>query len=367
MSKEQLFDELKPMAERLAGWYYKRQYSIDKDDLVQVALMGLWEHLIRHEGGEADDIKRMAPARVRGALFDHARKMDALTTRQRTAVRAYFRGSELTRRRQRTAESVAGMQLIQWQHTINKRGLDTPVIEPIHQGPTPEECAAHAQRVRQVKRAVSELPPRTQQILGSYYRRDTKLHGIAQAFGLSRGRICQIQSEAVATLRGVLALTILAIVSTGCSAPDCTEGVMVSGITFCSPGAQDLTDVPLIVETLQDELGGGLAKSFENNGLVVHITEDAIVTKCTRVYRSTGYTCQLDRGFFVVQAWAIYINPAPCIADTALAAELAHAALEVLGTPDDNHKRAEIWVGLVDKATDTAATACMDRMREANG
>jgi RNA polymerase sigma factor for flagellar operon FliA len=58
-------------------------------------------------------------------------------------------------------------------------------------------AALIAQRIR-------ELPDMQRKVLALYYYEDMRLREIAEAFGLTESRICQIHSQAILSIKSIL-------------------------------------------------------------------------------------------------------------------------------------------------------------------
>ncbi len=88
MSPEELLKEYTPLANRIAGGFFKRlPSSVLIDDIKAAAIMGLWEISKKYSLLSPQNFEAMATVRIRGSIIDELRRQDWITRRQRTSAK----------------------------------------------------------------------------------------------------------------------------------------------------------------------------------------------------------------------------------------------------------------------------------------
>jgi RNA polymerase sigma factor (sigma-70 family) len=84
MSRLEAFKQLTPIAYRIAH-SYKRRLPLHEhtDDLVNVALMGVWEAVLRRHNDSMESLTALAVIRAQGAIIDYLRSKDWATRHSR--------------------------------------------------------------------------------------------------------------------------------------------------------------------------------------------------------------------------------------------------------------------------------------------
>jgi RNA polymerase sigma factor for flagellar operon FliA len=68
----------------------------------------------------------------------------------------------------------------------------------------PVEQTSRREMTRLIAERLEQLPEMQRKVLALYYFEDMRLREIAEAFGLTESRICQIHSQAVLAIRSYL-------------------------------------------------------------------------------------------------------------------------------------------------------------------
>jgi RNA polymerase sigma factor for flagellar operon FliA len=68
----------------------------------------------------------------------------------------------------------------------------------------PMEGAAKNELAMLIAQRIRELPDMQRKVLALYYYEDMRLREIAEAFGLTESRICQIHSQAILSIKSIL-------------------------------------------------------------------------------------------------------------------------------------------------------------------
>jgi RNA polymerase sigma factor FliA len=198
-----------------------------RDDLESVGLVGLLQALEGYDPGRGTPFVSYAYGRIRGALVDYLRSIDALPRERRRQVAEAQQAIETLRQmlgEEPTDQDVAdylGITLYSY-HTLltdaqrrfalslhDGTGMDgdQTVLETIPNSEAMEafeqvdQASVHAY----VASVVRTLPEREQTIIALYYFESLTLREIAQLLGLTEARISQILGKVLVTLRGRLA------------------------------------------------------------------------------------------------------------------------------------------------------------------
>lgn len=188
---------------------------MDREDMMQIGLMGLLEALRRY--GEPDErFGPYAALRVRGAILDELRRQDwrPRTVRQEShRLRDGVR--ELTRRLGREpseAEIVKALGItaedyVTYQQDTNSEQMASfdELVQDLHQQPgahhSPEaEWIAR----RSIEQALMALNEREQRVVQLYYEFELSLKEIAAVLQLTEARVCQINKSALQKMKTLL-------------------------------------------------------------------------------------------------------------------------------------------------------------------
>jgi RNA polymerase sigma factor for flagellar operon FliA len=199
-----------------------------REDLENVGLLGLLQALESFDHGRGTPFVSFAYGRIRGALVDYLRSIDALPRERRRRLAEAHRAMDDLRQKiggEPTDEEIAAhleMTLVEY-HTLLRDAqcrfalsLHSPmdsegeqtVIESIPNNDTltafeqidTESLKAYIQTL------INELPEREQTIIALYYFENLTLREIASLMDRTEARISQILSKVLKTLRGQLAV-----------------------------------------------------------------------------------------------------------------------------------------------------------------
>lgn len=196
----------------------------DVDELCSVGLTGLVAAVKNYRPEQAATFKSYAKLRIRGAILDELRKMDLLPRNSRMKWRRLQQVvGDLEQRLGRvpTQAEIAremGMTELQLEayqrkaHPVRTFSLDQdPVSEGsdlnLHES-IPDETVKPSyagmeerELAESVKDCVRGLPERQRRVIDLYYYNGKRLAEIAEIFGVTEARICQIHSQALESLR----------------------------------------------------------------------------------------------------------------------------------------------------------------------
>jgi len=201
---------------------------VDSDDLHSAGLVGLLQALRNYDPASGTSFEGYARLRIRGAMLDELRRMDWVprTVHEKSRKVQTVIG-QLEQRMGRVpddAEIAKAMkisiaeyhelldeirpaQFICLDAVCNSDGDETGslyevVANPNQVSPVAETSRAELKRV--VFERLKELPEIQRKVLALYYGEDLHLREIAEVFGLTESRICQIHSQAILSIRAYL-------------------------------------------------------------------------------------------------------------------------------------------------------------------
>jgi RNA polymerase sigma factor for flagellar operon FliA len=192
--------------------------SIDRDELVQVAMVGLVEAARRFDASRGVTFSAFAGRRIEGAILDSIRAA-SWTPRSVRANQRQIDHAETTLRdrlqRRATEAELAGElgvhveQLAAWRASVHKGALvsldaDRPdargdaLADPdvdVHELVERREMREH------IRRSLSLLPERHRYVVVGHLLEDRPMHELADHLGVTRSRASQLKAEAIRLLR----------------------------------------------------------------------------------------------------------------------------------------------------------------------
>ncbi|MFO1476597.1 MAG: FliA/WhiG family RNA polymerase sigma factor [Verrucomicrobiota bacterium] len=201
---------------------------VDHDDLHSAGLVGLLQALRNYDPSCNTSFESYARVRIRGAMLDELRRMDWVPrTVHEKARRIQEVMSELEQKLGRTPTEVQMAKALNispdeysqlldqirpaafvcLDATCSSDGSETGslyevVADPTDSGPVEEVSRRELKQV--ILERLKELPEIQRKVLALYYGEDLHLREIAEVFGLTESRICQIHSQAILSIRAYL-------------------------------------------------------------------------------------------------------------------------------------------------------------------
>jgi len=198
---------------------------VDQDDLQSAGLVGLLQALRNYDPGSGNSFETYARVRIRGAMLDELRRMDWVPrTVHEKARKIQQTMGELEQKlgRSPTEAQVAkamGLTATEYAKLLDEvrpaafvcldavssaengdtGSLYEVVADTTEEGPA-EQASQHELK-RVVLERLKELPDIQRKVLALYYGEDLHLREIAEVFGLTESRICQIHSQAILAIR----------------------------------------------------------------------------------------------------------------------------------------------------------------------
>lgn len=188
--------------------------KIHEDDLIQAGRMGLMDAAIRFKPEKGVEFGTFARYRIRGAMLDCLRNVDAVSREHRRTVNRLRRAQhELWSRlgRKPDSEELAqelGVTLQKLAKLLLLASSAEQGLEIFERTADPADLADQViyrqQMIAIVRKAVERLPERDATIVRLYYWEGKNGREIGEFLGLSQGRISQIMSLCLAKIAGEL-------------------------------------------------------------------------------------------------------------------------------------------------------------------
>ncbi len=197
---------------------------VDSEDLHGAGVTGLIAAARRFNPSQGCSFATYATTRIRGAILDELRRLDVCTRRARAKARQLRRatdeleqnlGRAATDDEIRTRLGLSGKDYARWREQtqpVRIIAIDQPADETAD-APSLHEIIAddsvepagrrleHEEQVHLVAELIAALPDMPRKILAMYYHEKMRLAEIAEVFGLTESRICQIHAQTLRQLR----------------------------------------------------------------------------------------------------------------------------------------------------------------------
>lgn len=202
---------------------------VELDDLFSVGAMGLVQAAHRYDPEQGHTFEAYALTRIRGAILDELRRLDTMPRTTRAKVRrlqSAVHGLEQRLGRAPSDDELrAELSLSQREFSrlqrqtrpINVFSLDAPAANDesatagLHESVADEEQlpgfidAEQNELTALLVENLQHLPQRQQRVLAMLFYEDMRLSEVAQIFGITEARVCQIRTQAVNNLRKLMA------------------------------------------------------------------------------------------------------------------------------------------------------------------
>lgn len=157
--------------------------NVERDDLVQVGMMGLMQALDRHEEMPNAKFETYATFRIKGAMLDELRRMDWVPRR------AKLKAGEIIQ------------SMVSFEDLLPEEGDFLEILASDHV--TPLDKLIEKERVFAAVAAIAELPEREKNVIDMYYAQDMTQWDIGYELGVSESRACQLLKEVHAHLNEI--------------------------------------------------------------------------------------------------------------------------------------------------------------------
>lgn len=225
MAEEDLVRECLPLVKSLvARIAISLPPHIESQDLYSAGLVGLLSAVRQYNAQAGSTFESYARVRIRGAIFDELRRQDwapRSVHEKSRKVQAVIAELEQEHGRIPTIEEVAktlGLSVSQYQELLdqirpatfvsldsaragddNDMAMHEELLDASQE--VPSDLAARNDLHALIADRIKSLPEIQQKVLALYYIEDLRLREIAQVFGVTESRICQIHSQALLNIR----------------------------------------------------------------------------------------------------------------------------------------------------------------------
>jgi RNA polymerase sigma factor for flagellar operon FliA len=174
---------------------------VDIEDLVGAGALGLADAFSRRNGMPGSEFEAFASYRVRGAMLDELRRLDAMP--RRTRARAKELGLDLSDYQDMQAAIESSRGPIQLTPLSGEDGdMIQEIADPKADGA--DEILSRSELGELIVEGINTLPERMRRVIVGLYVEGETLKQIGASLGVTESRACQIHTEALAILRSNL-------------------------------------------------------------------------------------------------------------------------------------------------------------------
>ncbi|HTI70741.1 MAG TPA: FliA/WhiG family RNA polymerase sigma factor [Candidatus Limnocylindria bacterium] len=227
--EEELVQEHLPLVKNVVGRLaMSLPPHVDSEDLYSAGLVGLLNAVRNFDPEGGSSFESYARVRIRGAIFDELRRLDWVPRSihdKARKVQTIMQRLEQVKGELPTDSEMAhalGITENEYEELMaeirpatfvcldavhgGEEGGDGSLHETITDESQEDPVAAASRReiAAVIEKRLESLPEMQRKVLALYYFEDMRLREIAEIFGVTESRICQIHSQAILALRNYL-------------------------------------------------------------------------------------------------------------------------------------------------------------------
>jgi RNA polymerase sigma factor FliA len=190
----------------------KMPTSVDRDDVIGAAELGLVEAARNFDPSRGVLFKTFAYYRIRGAIYDALRKMGWLKgdskLRSESGANEYLRDYTETSTNEASTPAEAYQELEQLtsavvvSYLISADALNLDVPDANHVAI--DNLLAEREENEQLRSAIARLPDNNRRLIEEYYFQNATLEEIGTRLGLSKSWVCRLHAKTLDLLRDQL-------------------------------------------------------------------------------------------------------------------------------------------------------------------
>ena len=228
-AENSLIEQYLPLVKSVVGRLAMTLPShVNMDDLYSAGLVGLLDAVRRFDPAGGSSFEAYARVRIRGTIFDELRRLDwvprsvhdkAKKVEQTMRALTHRNGAMPGNEEMAAALEMSPRQYEELLETIRPATyvcLDSArhgdgegdggcheLIQDESQA-NPGKDASMREMARLVRERIKQLPEMQRKVLALYYFEDLRLREIAEAFGVTESRICQVHAQAILAIKTLL-------------------------------------------------------------------------------------------------------------------------------------------------------------------